>query len=218
MRISDTLFAQLYPRNQVLLNPTVEQVLVALRTVQAGCRKNLLSADSARKLWSRVMSNGELSAVDGLRRCPGHFSFGIDTTVMQVLRIEDGLIGCIVCRTRVEPGEEAVAPVSDPVLHEAPSRWLNQIVSAFWNKLDDATMARLNGRVIAAVMRENAAFAWMSAHGHGGNHAAVRRQLQLERLFRNSTPAYTSELAETLRGIATEMIDDAVDKLPWREF
>ena len=200
----------------VLLNPTIEQAREALRHVQARCRKNRLSVKEMESAWRKVVEGSEASVVAGLVRCPAWFTFPSDCTVLQLLRIDRGLIGLVIKRSSVPPGEWASAPVQQPDPELAPSQWFNEVIAAFWTILTPDVIETLRSRMLASVMRLAAAQPGSSEAVRAAHRR--RKQLQLQILFRNSAPAYVSERADALQRIGAEMIAAGEGTLRWAIF
>jgi hypothetical protein len=201
----------------VLLNPEPEAIVKVLATVQGRARKNLLNADEAIAAYQRVVQQGCGSAHAGVKQCPPYFSFGVTSTVIQVVRLDEGLIACAIGRHQVMPGDEGQPPVTaDPI--ESPRQWLKQVLSTFWTHLDDAQVAALQHWAVAAAMAYAAGQEREQTHHRGVARAAVRRRLQLQALFRSTRPVYVSELADVLRSIGDELDRQAEDTITWQLF
>jgi len=109
MRIPKLAWKTLYPKMEVALNPTKTEAIRLVDAVQTRCRVNRLSKKDVEKCFDVVASAEVESAFMGMRHCPSHYAYGIDTTVLQILRLDDDLIGLVALRKRIEPGEYSAA-------------------------------------------------------------------------------------------------------------
>lgn len=202
---------------EVLINPDFAQITKALSRVQARARTNLLTPEEAGAVFRRVAQEGESSAHAGVKDCPRGFKFGLTSTVIQVARLTDSMIGCAIGRQQVLPGEMGTAPVvADPF--ERPRQWLKEIVTTFWTRLDDRQIAAIQQKAVAAAMELAARRDRGRTHAHGAERAGVKRKLQLEALFRSTLPIYVSEFSSALAGIAKELRVSKQDSIVWRDF
>ncbi len=217
-RFGAQLLDDLIPKTRICINPTLDAALAAVTEVQAGCRKNTLNRSHVRDAWECVCVRGEVSAVAGLQSCPRGFDYGIATTVLQVLRIDEGLIGLSASRLTVMPGGSAKEPVTTVVRLDGPSRWLREVTTAFWTHLSDETLARLRQKVVTDVMRQAAERSWLRERGYGTRYAAKRRDLHLAQLFRHGAPSFVSELAVALERIGDELARDGHAEIRWAAF
>ncbi len=202
---------------EVLINPEVAQITKALAKVQARTRTNRLTAEDAVAVFRRVAQEGQTSAHAGVKDCPQSFNFGISSTVIQVARLTDTMVGCSISRQQVLPGQRGVPPVSaDPF--ENPRQWAKDIVTTFWTRLDDHDIAAIEQRAVSAAMQLAARRDWGDTHAHGAERAGIRRKLQLDALFRRTQPVYVSELALALRHIVDELKTSGEAEVTWRAF
>jgi hypothetical protein len=202
---------------EIFLNP--DEVLIAktLAKVQGRSRKNRLTTDEAQAVLLRVTLEGASSAHAGFKDCPRNFKYGVTSTVMQVARLTDSIIGCVIGRQLVLPGEKGRPLVTaDPF--DKPREWLKQIVSTFWTCLDDRQIADIQQKAVSMAMELAATQDWRSAHVCGAKRAGVRRKLQLDALFRSVRPVYMPELKAALGKIDGELSDSREDKITWRAF
>jgi hypothetical protein len=200
---------------EVLINPDLDQVTKALSKVQARSRKNCLSEQEALAVFRRVAQEGQSNAHAGVQDCPRNFKFGITSTVIQVVRLTDTMIGCSIGRREVQPGEKGLPPVSaDPF--ENPRQWLKQIVTTFWTRLDDRQIAMIEKQTVSVAMQLAASRAWQDTHTQGTNRAAVKRRLQLDALFRSAQPVYVSELMSELRRAVADLTASGDSEVTWR--
>ncbi|MDM7943544.1 MAG: hypothetical protein QUV35_13045 [Hydrogenophaga sp.] len=202
---------------QVLINPDMSQLRQALSKVQARTRKHLLSIDEASAVYRRVAQEGESSACAGLKDRPAYFGYGVSSTVIQVARLSDSMIGCFIERQQVLPGTKGVPPVSaDP--YENPQAWLKQVVTAFWMRLDDAQIASIERHALSVAMELGARESRNRSHAGGEHRAGLKRKLQLQALFKHTEPLYVSELADTLQRIEHELRASNESHITWRAF
>jgi hypothetical protein len=203
---------------EILLNPNLAQIAVALRRLQARARTHLLSDEEAAAAYGRVAQQGHGSAHAGVRDCPRSFKFGITSTVIQVARLTDRLIACSIGRQQVLPGEKGKPPVAaDP--HDDPRQWLKEVLATFWTVLDAGQIAAIEQSAVSSAM----ALAATRQHcgrgqAHGPERAAVRRRLQLQALFRSIEPVYVSELKLALTRTARDLRADGEERVAWRVF
>ena len=202
---------------EILLNPTADEMKKALAKVQRRAHKNLLTVDDALAVYRRVALEGAHAAHASVQDCPRSFAFAITSTVIQVARLTDGLIGCSIGRRQLQPGQKGSPPVSaDP--YDNPRLWLKQVVSAFWTHLDDPQIAALEQEAVTIAMQMAAASERKQSHEHSAARAGVKRRLQLQALFKRSQPGYTSELALALSQVAAMMKAQSLDRIDWRTF
>jgi len=208
------MFAQ---RQEILLNPGEDDIGKALVRVQKRCRRNLLTPAEAIEVYRRVALQGGKAAHAGIRECPRGFDFGINSTVVQAVRLSDALIGVWVGRPQVLPGQVARPPVWADSLLE-PMAWLNQVVTAFWTYLTDEQIAELRHRAVSAAMELAAESQWREGHERGERRAGIRRRLQLQALFKRAEPVYMPELDLALRRVAESLGEQRMEQIDWRSF
>ena len=202
---------------EVLINPDLAQITKALSKVQARARTNLLTPEEAGAVFRRVAQEGQSSAHAGVKDCPRSFKFGVSSTVIQVARLTDTMIGCSIGRHQVLPGQKGAAPVAaDPF--ESPRQWLKEIVTTFWTRLDNSQIASIEQTAVSAAMELAARQDWRDTHAHGAERAGIKRKLQLQALFRSTQPVYMSELALALRRIVDELKASGETEITWRVF
>lgn len=202
---------------EIRLNPDVDWLRQALDRVQARARTNRLSREQAAEALHRVTIGGETSACAGLKDCPSSFRFPITTTQVVVARLTNDLIACSVGRRAVMPGRICLPPVcADPI--DEPQRWLREVVTAFWTRLDGSQIERLRRTATARTLAIAAADVGGSWRERAFGRAAAKRRLQVEQLFRTVEPAYVTELDESLRRIIDELVFTGRRVVTWREF
>ena len=79
---------ELLGRRIVLVNPTAEDAVRAVRDIQRGCRKNLLKERDIRDALEQLNAPERCASWDGQWTCPAPFTYGIDGTVVQAVRLE----------------------------------------------------------------------------------------------------------------------------------
>lgn len=202
---------------EVRLNPDPSWLGQALNRVQVRARTNRLTHEQAAEALRRVTIGGEASACVGLKDCPPSFRYPITTTQLVVARLDVDLVACAVGRREVMPGERCPPPVSANPIDE-PRRWLQEVVTAFWTRLDDERIERLRRTTSSRTLAISAAGVGNDWRERARGRAAAKRRLQVERLFRCAEPAYTTELEAALRRIADDLQGAGCQAITWRAF
>ena len=71
----------------VMLNPEISDIAKALRKTEKGCRKNKLPVKEAKAAWRTVAEDQADIANAGYWSCPRNFKYGVEGTVIQVIRL-----------------------------------------------------------------------------------------------------------------------------------
>ncbi len=203
----------------VMINPTKKDVALALKKTEKRCRKNKLPTQEAERAWETVMEDGELSAGAGQWSCPARFTYGIQGTVLQVIRISDELTGLICDRQDVAAGQSSQYPISSftkASRRKKPKKWLNGVLQSFWTHLTDEEIEGLEQEVTLLVM-EAAAARRVRAANRKAKAIRLRRK-NIRALFRGQTPTFVTEFRESCRRVAEEMRQQAMDAVSWKEF
>ncbi len=196
----------------VMINPTKKDVALALKRTEKRCRKNKLPFQEAERAWESVMEDGELFAGAGQWSCPTRFTYGIQGTVLQVIRISDELTGLCCDRQEVVAGQSSQYQIpcfSKASKRKKPKKWLNSILQSFWTHLSDEEIEGLEREVTLLVMTGVV----------NRRVKAIRlRRKNIRALFRGQTPTFVSEFRESCRRAAEEMRQKAMDAVSWKEF
>jgi hypothetical protein len=201
---------------EILLNPEPAQVAEALRKVQAHCRNDLLTEAVVLAVLERVAQRGESSAHAGVRDCPAWFTYGVSSTVIQVARLSDTLIGCSIGRRKVMPGQKGTPPVAAHP-DDSPREWLHDVLSTFWTVLDDQQTVAIQRASVSRSMELAARLSAGESARRAGRVAAMRR-MQMRALFTGSQPVYISELKLALKTVAEQLTASGDERITWRAF
>jgi desulfoferrodoxin (superoxide reductase-like protein) len=203
----------------VMINPSLEDVALALKQAEKGCRKNKLPLQEAREAWRAVVEGKVLIAGAGQGKCPARFKYGIQCTTIQVVRLSEGLTGLCCDRQQVEPGQSIQRPVpefSKLSKMRKPKRWLNSILQTFWTHLTDEEIEGIEQDITLLVMEKAAAR--ISRAIRLSRKGIKLRRSNIEALFRGKTPHFISEFHECCHRIASEMVQGGHEYIAWRDF
>lgn len=231
LRISEYEWNKLYPRTCVALNPTPAEAIRLVRSIQNRCRVNFLNDDQVTTCLESVTSGRTDLVGIGLRSCRPSSKYGIDTTLLQIVRLDDHLIGLITKREHIEPPTKREARRRNssklkpgfegyPVSKEKgsdPVGWYHAVVRYFWLHLNDQTIERLRQGMIAEVMRQAAIRSKRRAR-RDIQRFGLRRHLQVRTLFNSWQETYISELTMALDTIADELITEEKSLIRWADF
>lgn len=202
---------------EILFNPTRDEIKATLAKVQQRCRKNLLKLEQAVAAYDFVAVHGEERAHDGVQDCPRNFDYGITSTVIQVARLTDEIVGCAIGRKQVQPGENGMSPISVD-LYDEPRKWMNQVITTFWTHLSDQQIAAIQQRAVSVAMALAAEREWDGAQVFAAARIGLKRRLQLKALFKSVEPVYVSELEHGLKQIAGVLRSRGMKAVDWRTF
>jgi len=157
--VPDSLYEALTDGRVILINPEVEDIRQALKTVQHRARERLLSEQAVLAAWQRFQAEA-LPGV-GLSEAleaPDFYRWALDTTLFQAVRITNELTGVILHRAAIEPGRRLAWPVPGATgIAAEDAQWegtaidrRNAIVTAFWLHLSDADIEALDADTAAA--------------------------------------------------------------------
>ena len=193
----------------VMINPSQADIALALKRTEKGCRKNKLQLQVAQAALQTVNNREVLSSGAGQWSCPGHFQYGFQGTVLQVVRLSENLIGLYCDRQDVVPGQSSSYPVpffSIQDKREEPTIWMNRVLTVFWMYLSDEEIAQIERDVVYLVM-ENAA----------SHNPEIRRKI-LDTLYRGVPPRLVSEYQVNCLKIAQELREKDLKEIPWNQF
>jgi hypothetical protein len=157
--IPESLYEQMTQGRIILINPDLDELKVALNQVQTGTRERRLDRMEITRAWQDF--NHHALAGIGLAKsteAPAHYRWALDTTLFQMIRITPTLIGVVLERTAIKPGQSITWPVPGATtITEQDQRWQgsaierrNHIVTAFWLHLSDTDMRELDAYTTAA--------------------------------------------------------------------
>lgn len=212
--ISSSFLKELLCKREILINPDWDEIESSLERVQRSCRKNRLKSDDAKKIWKQPRRVGGESPSIGAIQCPRSYGYEMETTLFQVVEIAPDLTGVIIGREPTYPGKRTVIPISSESV--APSKWVQQVVTAFWTHLSDQEIEEIHQKAIVWVMTsiEDA----LNELALTNARRARRRELQLRRLFRGVKPEFVSEFSNELRKVVALLNRDNLDRISWKGF
>jgi hypothetical protein len=200
----------------VLIDPTVEDVVDALKTVQNRCRKNIIRPEVVRDFATRTLAADSPDGWLGDWICPPRSRYGEEGTCLQIVHLVGGPTACYVERMPLHAGE-ATAPRVRAIGHRvrSPSEWLAQVTTVFWTHLSDEELQRQEEWTTGEVL-------WRYAVRRGANAKRVRtlRRNQIEKLLkqRDVRPVFTAELQDALTSVANELEAEGASIISWPEF
>ena len=206
----------------VVINPTWEDVLKTVKDTEKRCRKNLLEIEEARRVWQCVMEDGADEAWAGKWSCPPRFPYGIQGTVLEIIRISDDLVG-LVCERQAVESEQESRPVTFGALsgkmqdrNASPLEWLEAILLVFWMFLSEEEIEQLDRWVLQRAMELAAE---RQADDEAGRiRSRERRRQQILALFGETLPTFTSEFQDAGRRIAGILESDSRQDVTWKDF
>jgi hypothetical protein len=149
--IDRDMLKELEAGRTVVLDPTWEDVLAALAQVQRRAKKNLLTVADARALWEQVVTSGQPGAWAGQWSCPRAFHYGIEGTVLQLVRLGAEHTGLVAERQKIAPGGQSSPAIQYNDLKARlanPDRWAEQALAVFWMRLTDQQVEQIRRRVV----------------------------------------------------------------------
>jgi hypothetical protein len=200
---------------RVLVAPGREEVDAALADMQRRCRTNCLKPADLDAAWNGV-TNGRAVARAGDWNCPRHFKYGIDGTVVEILRLVGGMIGVVIGRQRISPGTTSGYWTAAPgLLKRAPEQWLSGVLDAFWMFLSDEEIRELENKAVLQAMENGVRQAERRAHL--ARERQRKRREQLEALFRGTRPQFVTELAVAVAEITITLSAEGRDSIRWAD-
>lgn len=178
---------------QLLINPTWQQVKKALTKAEYRTWINQLPPDLVRKTFKKVTSGQEELVTLGIVECPKKFIYNLNSTVFQAVRLYDDVVGVYIARQSAAPGTATEPPIHS--FERQPTRWFDTVMNTFWTALTDEQMNRIRERMILRLFPNSFA--------------------ELEILFGVNRPEFISEAALNIRTLAKRMHDQNVDQMTW---
>ena len=206
----------------VMINPTWEDVVKTVKDTEKRCRKNLLEIEEARRVWQCVMEDGADEAWAGKWSCPPRFPYGIQGTVLEIIRISDDLVG-LVCERQAVESEQESRPVTFGALsgkmqdrNASPLEWLEAILLVFWMFLSEEEIEQLDRWVLQRAME-------LAAERQADDEAQRirlrgRRRRHILLLLHGTLPEFTSEFQDAARRIAEILESNSQQDVTWKDF
>lgn len=208
--ISPSVLKELLGKREILINPDWEEIESSLKRVQRACRKNRLTADVAKNIWTISRQVGGKSPSIGAVECPYAYGYEMETTLFQVVAIAPELTGVIIGREPTQPGTRTAIPVTAG--SPSPSKWAEQVLTAFWTHLSDQEIEEVNQRAIVWTMTS------IQKLTRSRGRRARRRQLQLLGLFRGVKPEFVSEFSNEICKTVELLNQHGLTRIRWKEF
>ncbi len=169
----------------IMLNPELPDIAKALRKAEKGCRKNKLPIKEAKAAWRTVVEDKADIANAGYWSCPQNFKYGVEGTVLQIIRLSENLTGLYCDRIKVLPGKSSEYPIpglDNKTVDKRPALWIESILQIFWMQLSDNEIDDIDQDFARRFIE--------------GSASAKKRKLHkknIQALFRDTPPEFISE-------------------------
>lgn len=225
------LLAELVPpKVELLINPSLSELLAAVKRVEKGSRKRCLHPDAVRELYEQPRSTESLVAcIDSVKSVPRRYPYDFSHTQAASCWLGANVKGFAVRRT-VTPPERRIEPIvynEDPSYRTFnPRRWFDSVNMMFWTRLTDAELLGLQSELIIQLMaeetRKEAERAKRREERRNADEVDAKIMTMLMRrhfapLTTLAEPEFVSHFQDACSRISAELADENLDVVPWRE-
>jgi len=202
----------------IVINPDRADVMEALAIAEKRCRKNRLPVEDALDAFNDLRNGCSDSIFLGFHECDGYFTYPIQVTVLQFVRLTDSLTGLVCDRQTVEPGCCSNPPIDVPedgiFSGDTPVQNLNAVLAYFWPFLSDEMLDKLHNLCSLYVM---GTLVPARRAGWTPQESEPAHYLAMKALYRGLEPEFTAEFAGHCRTIAHELTRSKLTSISWRD-
>ena len=199
----------------IMLNPELSDIAKALKKTEKGCRKNKLPLDEAKTAWSAVVEDQAEIANAGYWPCPSNFQYGVEGTVIQILRLSNNLTGLYCDRLKSLPGKSSEHPIpaiDDDAVDKRPAHWIESVLKIFWTQLSDQDIDDIEQDFTRRFMEIPPSDSRLK-----NAKTRKRRKKFIQALFRGTPPKFISEFQEGCLRLTRNMLLNDQSVIAWSE-